>query len=103
MINYKIQKSTLAMKMYTNANGKLSMSESKNLSQLKHNKNQNYRILKLFHEVMFLENKPCKLLDVHNKNQILVLVILFYVLILRIASLNLGDPTNKHKTIKFWT
>lgn len=56
--------------MYTNANGKVSVSESKNLSQLKHNKNLIYKILKRFHEVMFLKNKPCKLLDIHNKKNL---------------------------------
>lgn len=99
--NYNIQKFTLTMKMY--ANGKVSMSGSKNLSQLKHN-NLIYKILKRFHEVMFLKNKPCKLLDIHNKKK-LVVVILFYVLILRIMcpSILAIQQTNTLKKNMSWT
>lgn len=93
--NYNIQKFTLTMKMYTNANGKVSMSESKNLSQLKYN-NLIYKILKRFHEVMFLKNKPCKLLDIHNKKKACGCDSILCLNFENHVSLNLGDPTDKH-------
>lgn len=43
--NYNSLKFTLTMNMYTNANGKVSMSGGKNLSQLKHDKNLVYKIM----------------------------------------------------------
>lgn len=47
---------------------------------------------------MVLKNKPCKLLDIHNKNQIFVVAILFYVLVLRImCPPDLDEPTNTLK------
>lgn len=71
--NSNIQKFTFTTNMYTNANGKVSVSGSNNFSQLKnYNKNRVYKIVEQFHEVMFLKIKPCKLLDIHNKNQELV-------------------------------